>query len=168
MEMVKVKSSNIDKVGYQDNNLYIEFKGKPGKENTIYCFYDVPVKIYEELMAAISLGSYFSQYIKNEYPSGRIDYKDFYNFKDLYKGEITITTPKKEYIRYCVKCGADQQFIKVKWVPEKIVPEQKLKNEVVFKPEEKISEHLECNCNVCGYSWETITNEQAVKQETLK
>lgn len=60
-----VDSSLIRSVGYDvaSSVLEIEFTG----EGRIYEYYDVPLSVYLELMAAGSKGQYFNEYIKDMY-----------------------------------------------------------------------------------------------------
>ncbi|ENK0806561.1 KTSC domain-containing protein [Vibrio fluvialis] len=68
MERNTVNSSNLVSVGYDEDShtLEIEFK------KSIYQYFNVPVHIYEELMASDSKGIYHHQYIKNNYPYERV------------------------------------------------------------------------------------------------
>jgi hypothetical protein len=63
-EMIPVKSSNIEAIGYdhENNDLHIKFIG--GKT---YIYEKVVLSVYDELMTAESVGKYFSAYIKNKY-----------------------------------------------------------------------------------------------------
>lgn len=70
MNRISVASSNIVSIGYDKTRklLEIEFKG-----GSIYQYSDVPLGVYEELMAAGSRGKYFAAHIKNgEYSCIRI------------------------------------------------------------------------------------------------
>lgn len=60
-EMIEVKSSNLDKVGYdsQEEVLKVVFKG--GQE---YWYFKVPRTLYESMLAAESVGKFFNQHIK--------------------------------------------------------------------------------------------------------
>lgn len=60
-DMVKVSSSNIKSIGY-DGDLYIKFFN-----GAMWSYAKVPQKIYGELMAADSIGGYFSKNIKPKY-----------------------------------------------------------------------------------------------------
>ena len=68
MTRTAVTSSNLRSVGYDpaSRTLEIEFK------NGVYQYSDVPLEIYEALMAAASLGGYFIQNIKDAYPASKI------------------------------------------------------------------------------------------------
>ena len=61
-----VDSSLIRSVGYDlaSSVLEIEF----AEHGRIYHYFDVPLSIYSELMAAESKGSYFNDHIKDLYP----------------------------------------------------------------------------------------------------
>lgn len=72
--MVRVKSSNIwsycmdirhakDKTG----TLYIQFKGKKGGPDDVYCYYDIPVVVWHRFMGAPSKGHFFWKYIRNNF-----------------------------------------------------------------------------------------------------
>jgi hypothetical protein len=61
MERIAVDSSNLVSVGYDEGTLEVEFN------SGIYCYYDVPEYIYEELMASDSIGSYLHQNVKSSY-----------------------------------------------------------------------------------------------------
>lgn len=64
-----VDSTNIHSVGYdsESNTLEIEFHS-----GGVYRYFNVPQSIYDGLMLAPSLGSYFHKYIKNNYKWGKI------------------------------------------------------------------------------------------------
>jgi len=61
MEMIKVQSSNVESIGYDNtqNILYIEFK-HGGK----YKYLNVDRYIYDNLLVADSKGKFFDQNIK--------------------------------------------------------------------------------------------------------
>lgn len=61
MKRVSVSSSNISSIGYDEesNTLEIEFNS-----GAVYQYFDVPLNIYEEIIAAGSKGQYFAQFIK--------------------------------------------------------------------------------------------------------
>ena len=64
MERMAVKSSNVISIGYDRNSgtLEIEFTG-----NTVYQYFEVPEHIYDELMAATSIGKFIAANIKGSY-----------------------------------------------------------------------------------------------------
>ena len=73
--MVRVKSSNIwaynlnvKDAKKQVGDLYIQFKGPHGgSDGGVYVYYDVPVRVYRQLVSASSKGHTFWQLIRNRY-----------------------------------------------------------------------------------------------------
>lgn len=63
VNMISVSSSNISAIGYEDGNLYVRFHS--GKTAV---YHGVSQQTYSNLMNAGSKGSYFSAFIKNNYP----------------------------------------------------------------------------------------------------
>lgn len=65
MDRQPVESSLIRSVGYDlaSSILEIELTG----EGRIYEYFDVPLSVYSELMAAESKGEYFNEYIRDLY-----------------------------------------------------------------------------------------------------
>jgi hypothetical protein len=152
MEMVQIQSSNVNKIGYEDGILYVEFKNK-----SVYKYMNVPIDIYMRMAKADSIGSYIGAYIRPKFKCEKLDADEFW------KGIQVKDPTQKEYIRFCIKCGADIPQVKTTWVKaEKTSPEM-LKNGVEFKPGKDQKESLQCLCHICGFSWETITREEAVK-----
>lgn len=68
MELKKVKSSNIESVGYENENLYIQYQS-----GTIYKYKNVPKVIYESLMDSDSKGRFMNSEIKNKYLFERLN-----------------------------------------------------------------------------------------------
>jgi hypothetical protein len=70
VELQPVESSNIAAVGYDEDAevLYIEFKS-----GTTYTYEDVPYYIYEELLGAESIGSYFHKNIRTTYEYNKVN-----------------------------------------------------------------------------------------------
>ena len=68
MELIKVKSSNIDSIGWSANILRVLFS-----HGTAYDYLNVEKELYEELMEADSKGSFFNRYIKVNYPSVKVE-----------------------------------------------------------------------------------------------
>ena len=64
MNRIQVVSSSINSIGYNqaDEILEVEFS-----RGAIYKYYDVPVKIYNDLIGAESIGRYFSKKIARVY-----------------------------------------------------------------------------------------------------
>lgn len=65
MKLTPVVSSNIAAVGYDaiENVLHVQFKGN----EIIYQKHGVPSEIYELMMSAESIGSFYARNIKNNY-----------------------------------------------------------------------------------------------------
>lgn len=61
VEMVKVDSSNIKAVGYQNGDLYVEYG------NGIYKYVGVPKNLFEGLVGANSKGKYMNEEIKGKF-----------------------------------------------------------------------------------------------------
>lgn len=68
--MLKVKSSNISEVGYNETQqkLVVRFTS-----NKLYVYDDVPNTVYKDFFNASSLGKYFGSQIKNTYITTEID-----------------------------------------------------------------------------------------------
>jgi hypothetical protein len=66
MERTAVSSSNLASVGYDADTLTLEVEFLNG---TVYQYYDVPEGVFEELLNAGSVGSYFSHNVRNNYPT---------------------------------------------------------------------------------------------------
>ncbi|MEY8212964.1 MAG: KTSC domain-containing protein [Colwellia sp.] len=66
MERIAVDSSNVVSVGYDEGTLEVEFN------SGIYCYYDVPEHIFDELMASDSKGSYLHRNVKSSYSYERV------------------------------------------------------------------------------------------------
>ena len=64
MNRIIVASSNLRSVGYDQQTMTLEIEFK---SSGIYRFYNVPEHVYKNLMASSSLGSYFSDNIKEHY-----------------------------------------------------------------------------------------------------
>ena len=67
MRREPVESSNLATVGFSDGVLEIEFR-----HGGVYQYFNVPVSVYEGLIAAESKGKYFHQFIREKYPYNRI------------------------------------------------------------------------------------------------
>ena len=78
--MVRVKSSNIwaYNLNVKDNkkqvgDLYIQFKGPHGgPDGGTYVYYDIPVRVYRQLVSASSKGHAFWQLIRNRYSYSKL------------------------------------------------------------------------------------------------
>ncbi len=66
---VKVKSSMLIGVGYavDTNTLQVEYNN-----NTIWNYYDVPEKVYDDMLKAESIGKYFLANIKSRFECEKI------------------------------------------------------------------------------------------------
>ncbi|WP_418156807.1 KTSC domain-containing protein [Pantoea agglomerans] len=69
MERTAVSSSNLASVGYDADTLTLEVEFSNG---TVYQYYDVPEGVFEELLNAGSVGSYFSHNVRNNYPTQKV------------------------------------------------------------------------------------------------
>ncbi len=66
-KMISVESSNLDSVGYDGQNLFVEFRS-----GSIYVYYGVPKQLYNELLDANSKGIFLNRNIKDIYPFEKI------------------------------------------------------------------------------------------------
>jgi KTSC domain len=64
MQRTPVSSSNLSSVGYELSTSTLEVEFSTGR---VYQYFDVPEHVYQELIHASSVGSYFAQSIKNSY-----------------------------------------------------------------------------------------------------
>jgi hypothetical protein len=64
MKRELVESSNLTSVGYDKESEVLEIEFKHGGK---YQYFDVPFKIYNELMNAESHGKYFAANIRNDF-----------------------------------------------------------------------------------------------------
>lgn len=69
MDRIFVSSSNLNSVGYDAPSLTLEVEFKDG---ALYQYFDVPASVHQELVAASSVGQYFSQNIRNSYRYARL------------------------------------------------------------------------------------------------
>jgi len=68
MNRVPVSSSNIKSIGYDNGTLEIEFNA-----GAVYQYSDVDVITFNNLMEADSVGSFFTQNIKHNFQSKKIE-----------------------------------------------------------------------------------------------
>ena len=68
--MVKVTSSNIDSIAYDetDDSLYVLFK-----KGACYKYDSVPKQVYDEMLSSTSVGKYYQEYVSGKYTSTRVD-----------------------------------------------------------------------------------------------
>ncbi len=64
MNLIPVSSSNIAAIGYEEGSMTLTVQFLSG---TLYQYFDVPSQVHQELMVAGSVGTYFSQNIRNNY-----------------------------------------------------------------------------------------------------
>jgi hypothetical protein len=69
MQRNPVSSSNLASVGYDASNHTLEIEFNSGR---IYQYFDVPEHIHQELISAGSIGSYFSQSIRNSFACSEV------------------------------------------------------------------------------------------------
>ena len=69
MRRVAVSSSSLRAVGYDPDSQTLEIEFQSGN---VYQYFGVPQEVHDDLMAADSLGTYFSASIKDHYPSRRV------------------------------------------------------------------------------------------------
>jgi hypothetical protein len=62
MDLRKVKSTNLSAVGWQAGTLRILFQ-----TGSAYDYFDVPAKLFNQLMAAESKGTFFQEFIKGQF-----------------------------------------------------------------------------------------------------
>lgn len=67
--MKSVQSSNISKVGYDNNNLIVQFHN-----GGLYRYYNVPYCVYNDLMNAPSKGQYLHYNVKGIYEYSKLNY----------------------------------------------------------------------------------------------
>lgn len=68
MNLQKVDSSNIDRIGYQDRKLIVEYKS-----GLMYAYNDVPEHVWNEFKIAESKGRFMNSEIKNKYLFERLN-----------------------------------------------------------------------------------------------
>lgn len=72
--MVRCRSSNIWGYAYdipddEDvGTLYVQFKSSQGGAGDIYCYYGVPIRIYQRFISSPSKGHAHWRYIRHNYP----------------------------------------------------------------------------------------------------
>lgn len=67
MKKIQVVSSNVVAVGYENNDLYVDFKSGS------YVYKDVPHEIYDALLVAESKGKFMWAYIRDRYDYVRLE-----------------------------------------------------------------------------------------------
>lgn len=69
MQRESVYSSNLRSVGYDPDERVLEVEFHSG---SVYRYAHVPKALYAGLMAARSAGAYFTDHIKDRYPTWRV------------------------------------------------------------------------------------------------
>ena len=69
MQRDPVSSSNLASVGFDPTTYTLEVEFNSGR---VYQYFDVPEHIYQELMSAGSVGSYFSRSIRNSFDCSEV------------------------------------------------------------------------------------------------
>ena len=69
MDRVSVSASNVASVGHDESSQLLEVEFLNG---SIYEYYDVPVHVYEELIASSSVGGYLARRIKGVYSFSQV------------------------------------------------------------------------------------------------
>lgn len=69
MEMIPVASRNVEAVGYDSSNRWLDIRFKSGG---LYRYFEVPSYEHQQLMAAASKGSYHARNIKERYEYVRL------------------------------------------------------------------------------------------------
>lgn len=67
MQREPVISESLKGVGYEDGTLEVEFT-----TGTVYQYFDVPERVFGELMAAESKGSFFNRQIRDRFRYARV------------------------------------------------------------------------------------------------
>jgi hypothetical protein len=65
-----VSSSNLASIGYDPNSETLEVEFLKGGQ--VYEYYNVPQFMYERLMEAQSIGTFFNAEIRNTYPCSQL------------------------------------------------------------------------------------------------
>jgi hypothetical protein len=71
MRRRSVDSSAVSSIGYDERSsvLEVEFEG-----GAVYDYFDVPAKVYKDLLEASSIGRFVSLQIRDQYPFARRDH----------------------------------------------------------------------------------------------
>ena len=69
IEMKSVKSSLLDKVGYDPEAKVLAVQMNYSSD--VYLYRDVPVDVFDDLLAADSKGAYYVKHIKGKYKTER-------------------------------------------------------------------------------------------------
>ena len=69
MTRMPVVSSSIGAVGYEASTMTLEVEFR---DSSVYQYFDVPEAVYQELMAAESVGKYYNQDIREDYRHAKL------------------------------------------------------------------------------------------------
>lgn len=69
MKRESVQSSSIASIGYDEASQTLEIEFLNG---AVYQYFDVPMQIYQEFLAASSKGEYLTQFIKGYYRYSKV------------------------------------------------------------------------------------------------
>jgi KTSC domain len=69
MEREPVTSSVVAAIGYDSKFQWLEIELKTG---SLYLYREVPAYIHQAFMAALSKGSFYNQYVRDDYPFVRV------------------------------------------------------------------------------------------------
>ena len=79
MEMIKVESSNIERIGSKDHDIVdmactvrVDFKGRDGQPGTTYDYTEVNLETWNEFVTSDSKGKFFHRHIKGQYSSVKV------------------------------------------------------------------------------------------------
>ena len=67
IKFVEVQSSNVVSIGYENNNLYVNYK------SGTYKYENVDQSVYESLLNSESKGRFMNEHIKPKYTYYRVD-----------------------------------------------------------------------------------------------
>jgi hypothetical protein len=70
MHRTHISSSAISSVGYDERSSVLEVEFESG---AVYDYFDVPQKVYRDLLKAPSKGSFVSRRVRDRYPFARRD-----------------------------------------------------------------------------------------------
>lgn len=74
--IIKVSSSVIDKLGYDNKKLYIQFSS-----GSSYVYRDVDESVFEKLATSDSIGRCYNNTVRGEYESSRLGYIDLQDIR---------------------------------------------------------------------------------------
>lgn len=69
MDRQQVKSSNLKSVGHDPEQSILEVEFKSG---AVYQYEEVPEDVYQDMLAAESVGKYFNTQVKGSYSEKRV------------------------------------------------------------------------------------------------